>query len=103
MNFVTKGFLATVAVVGALGTGQAHAQSASDGEIAALKAQLRALEKKLDNVQKQANHTQKQADTVQANFANANAAMHKKAVPFLDATLKMPGNRPTFCLSLIHI
>lgn len=97
MNFVTKGFLATVAVVGALGTGQAHAQSASDGEIAALKAQLRALEKKLDNVQKQANHTQKQADTVQANFANANAAMHKKAVPFLDATLKMPGNRPTFC------
>lgn len=93
MSFTTNKFLGTVAVLGALAvSGQAHAQATND-DVAALKAQLRALEKKLDSVQKQANATQKQ----QASFANANAAMHKKAVPFVDATLTMPGNRPTFC------
>ncbi|UGV27163.1 porin [Rhodopseudomonas boonkerdii] len=93
MSFTTNKFLGTVAVLGALAmSGQAHAQTTND-DVAALKAQLRALEKKLDSVQRQANATQKQ----QASFANANAAMHKKAVPFVDATLTMPGNRPTFC------
>ncbi len=97
MSFTTNKFLGTVAVLGALAvSGAAHAQATQD-DVAALKAQLRALEKKLDNVQKQANATQKQQAVTQANFANANAAMHKKAVPFVDATLTMPGNRPTFC------
>lgn len=97
MSFTTNKFLGTVAVLGALAvSGQAHAQATND-DVAALKAQLRALEKKLDNVQKQATATQKQQAVTQASFANANAAMHKKAVPFIDATLTMPGNRPTFC------
>ncbi|SFL65931.1 phosphate-selective porin OprO and OprP [Bradyrhizobium sp. NFR13] len=96
MSFTTHKILGTLGVIGALTAGPAHAQSSND-EIAALKAQLRALEKKLDNVQKQANTTQKQTESVKQNFANANAAMHKKAVPFIDATLTMPGNRPTFC------
>jgi phosphate-selective porin OprO and OprP len=97
MSSTTHKFLGTVAVLGALAmSGHAHAQATND-DVAALKAQLRALEKKLDNVQKQANATQKQQAVAQANFANANAAMHKKAVPFVDAVLTMPGNRPTFC------
>lgn len=97
MSFATHKFLGTVAVIGALAvSSQAHAQATQD-DVAALKAQLRALEKKLDNVQKQANTTAKKTESVQASFANANAAMHTKAVPFVDATLKMPGNRPTFC------
>ncbi|QUS40418.1 porin [Tardiphaga alba] len=97
MSFTTHKFLSTVAVLGALAvSSQAHAQATQD-DVAALKAQLRALEKKLDSVQKQANTTQKQQAAAQANWANANAAMHKKAVPFVDARLTMPGNRPTFC------
>lgn len=93
MSSTTHKFLGTVAVLGALAmSGQAYAQASND-DVAALKAQLRALEKKLDHVQKQANATQQK----QASFANANAAMHKKAVPFIDARLTMPGNRPTFC------
>lgn len=96
MSFTTHKILGTIGVIGALATGQAHAQSAND-DIATLKAQLRALEKKLDSVQKQANTTQKQTESVKQSFANANASMHKKAVPFIDATLTMPGNRPTFC------
>lgn len=96
MSFTTHKILGTIGVIGALAAGPAHAQSSND-DIAALKAQLRALEKKLDSVQKQANTTAKQTESVKQNFANANAAMHKKAVPFLDARLTMPGNRPTFC------
>lgn len=93
MSFATNKFLGALGVVGMLAaSSQAHAQASND-DVAALKAQLRALEKKLDNVQKQANATQQK----QASFANANAAMHTKAVPYLDARLTMPGNRPTFC------
>jgi phosphate-selective porin OprO and OprP len=98
MSSTTHKFLGTVAVLGALAmSGHAHAQATND-DVAALKAQLRALEKKLDSVQKQANATQQKQAAAQASFANANAAMHKKAVPYLGgATLTMPGNRPTFC------
>jgi phosphate-selective porin OprO/OprP len=98
MSFATHKIFGTIGVIGALATGSAHAQSANDEQIAILKQQLRALEKKLDNVQKQTNTVQKQSDSVKQSVANANAAyLPKKAVPFIDATLKMPGNRPTFC------
>jgi phosphate-selective porin OprO/OprP len=98
MSTMTQKFLSTIGAVGLLAaSSQVHAQATQD-DVAALKAQLRALEKKLDNVQKQATATQKQQAVTQASFANANAAMHKKApVPFIDAVLTMPGNRPTFC------
>jgi len=100
MSFTTHKILGAIGVIGALATGQAHAQSANDEQIALLKQQLRALEKKLDSVQKQTNTVQKQTDSVKQSVANANAAyMPKKAVPYIDATLKMPGNRPTFCSS----
>ncbi len=95
MSSTTHKFLGTVAVLGAMAmSGHAHAQATND-DVAALKAQLRALEKKLDNVQKQATATQKQQAVTQANFANANAAMHKKAVPFIDARLTMKEKRLT--------
>lgn len=98
MSFTTHKILGTIGLIGALASGSAHAQSASNDEIAILKQQLRALEKKLDSVQKQTNNMQKQNESVKQSVANANAAyMPKKAVPYIDATLKMPGNRPTFC------
>jgi len=98
MSFATHKIFGTIGLIGALATGSAHAQSANDEQIAILKQQLRALEKKLDAVQKQTNTVQKQTASVKESVANANASyMPKKAVPFLDATLKMPGNRPTFC------
>jgi phosphate-selective porin OprO/OprP len=98
MSFTAHKFWGTLGVVGLLAaSSQAHAQATSD-DVAALKAQLRALEKKLDNVQKQANNTARQTESVKERVANANAAyMPKKAVPYLDATLTMPNNRPTFC------
>jgi len=100
MSFATNKFLRALGVVGILAaSSQAHAQATSD-DVAALKAQLRALEKKLDSVQKQAAAAEKHASATQKqaqSFANANAAMHTKAVPYLDARLTMPGNRPTFC------
>ena len=98
MSFATHKIFGTIGLIGALASGSAHAQGASNDEIALLKQQLRALEKKLDSVQKQTTTVQKQNASIKESVANANAAyMPKKAVPFLDATLKMPGNRPTFC------
>ena len=100
MSFTPHKLFGAIGLIGALASGSAHAQSANDDQISILKQQLRALEKKLDNVQKQTDTVQKQTASVKQSFANANAAYPaKKAVPFLDATLKMPGNRPTFCTS----
>jgi len=100
MSSATHKIFGTIGLLGVLASGSAHAQSANDEQIAILKQQLRALEKKLDNVQKQTNTVQKQTASVKESVANANAAyMPKKAVPFLNATLTMPGNRPTFCTS----
>jgi len=98
MSFAAHKIFGTIGLIGALASGSAHAQSANNDEIALLKQQLRALEKKLDSVQKQTNTVQKQNVSIQQSVANANASYSpKKAVPFIDATLKMPGNRPTFC------
>lgn len=98
MSFATHKIFGTIGLIGALASGAAHAQGAGNDEIALLKQQLRALEKKLDSVQKQTATVQKQNVSIQQSVANANASyMPKKAVPYIDATLKMPGNRPTFC------
>lgn len=88
----------TIGAISVLASGHAYAQqSPNDEQIAAMKAQLRALEKKLDGVQKQASSAQKQTESVRQSFANSNAAMTTKAASIGEPTLKMPGNRPTFC------
>lgn len=98
MSFTPHKLFGAIGLIGALASGSAQAQSANDEQISILKQQLRALEKKLDNVQKQTDTVQKQTASVKQSFANANAAYPaKKAVPFIAANLKMPGNRPTFC------
>jgi phosphate-selective porin OprO/OprP len=98
MSFATHKIFGTIGLIGALASGSAHAQSANSDDIAALKQQLRALEKKLDSVQKQTNTVQKQSESVKQSVANANAAYPpRKAVPYVDAVLTMPNNRPTFC------
>ncbi|WP_295845134.1 porin [Tardiphaga sp.] len=98
MSFTPHKLFGAIGLIGALASGSAHAQSANDDQISILKQQLRALEKKLDNVQKQTDTVQKQTASVKQSFANANASYPaKKAVPFIAANLKMPGNRPTFC------
>lgn len=91
MSFTNHKLLGTLGVLGVLASGQVHAQTVNDGDLAALKAQLRALEKKLEAVQHKTAEVQKQS------IANANAAVHRKAGVFPEPTLKMPGNRPTFC------
>jgi phosphate-selective porin OprO/OprP len=84
--------------------GDAHAQSGTDAEIAALKQQLRLMEQKLDKLQRQtaANTAAAAAANAKAgaqvSVAHANAAYPVKgpATPS-DAVVKMPNNRPTIC------
>lgn len=87
MSFVIHRIVGTISLIGALAAVPAHAQSAgnNDEKIVSLQKQLRALEKKLEGVQKE-------------TFINANAGyMPRKAAPFEDVIVKMPGNRPTIC------
>src|SRR5438874_7047940 len=91
--------------------GDAYAQSAgADAEIAALRQQLRLMEQKLDKLQRQtaantaaAANASAKADDAKASatvkVANANAAYPVKGAvaPPPEATVKMPGNRPTIC------
>jgi phosphate-selective porin OprO and OprP len=94
---------AAIAVIGALATSQACAQSA-DAEIAALKQQLRLMEQKLDKLQKQtaantaaAANASAKADA-KVSAASANAALPVKGpVAPAEAVVTMPGNRPTIC------
>src|ERR1700736_6387311 len=95
---------ATIGLIGALVTPQAHAQSAgADAEIAALKQQLRLMEQKLDKLQKQTAANTAAAATANAKadtkvVANASAAYPVKGpVAPYDAVVKMPNNRPTIC------
>lgn len=91
---------AAAGLCGALATGQAHAQSSNDEQIALLKKQLRALEAKLDSVQKQTNDARKQSVEAQKQSianANATAQLPRKGSPFPDVLVTMKNNRPTIC------
>ena len=94
---------AAVGLIGALVASQAHAQSSTDAEIAALKQQLRLMEQKLDKLQRQTSaNTAASANAkaeAKAAVANANAASPAKSpvAPPPDAVVKMPNNRPTIC------
>ena len=111
-----------IGVIGALMTSQARAETSDNAatEIALLKKQLRLMEEKLDRLQKQtaanteaaadakakADDAKAKADTAKAradsakaiSVTNANAAIPVKApVPYSDAVVHMPNNRPTIC------
>jgi phosphate-selective porin OprO/OprP len=112
MSRTKTGVATAVGLIGAMVASQAHAQSAgsNDAEIAMLRQQLRLMEQKLDKLQRQtaantaaAANASAKADDAKASatvrVANANAAYPVKgaAAPPPEATVKMPGNRPTIC------
>src|SRR5712691_10602140 len=112
MSKTKSGVAKAVGLIGVLLASQAHAESAggNDSEIALLRQQLRLMEQKLDKLQRQtaANTTaaakaSAKADDAKASatvrVANANAAYPVKGAiaPPLEATVTMPGNRPTIC------
>lgn len=88
MSFTSYKILGAIGVLSALAAGQANAQTAASSDeqkTANLQQRIDALEQKLKSVENR-------------SFANANAGyIPKKAVPFPDVTVKMPGNRPTIC------
>lgn len=111
-----------ISVIGVLMTSQARAETSDNSatEIALLRKQLRLMEEKLDRLQKQtainsevvaaakakADDAKAKADTAKAradsaktiSVANANAAIPVKApVPYPNAVVHMPNNRPTIC------
>src|ERR1700736_5698365 len=96
---------ATIGLIGALVTPQAHAQSAgADAEIAALQQQLRLMEQKLDKLQRQTTANTAAAATANAkadakvNVASTNAAYPIKGpIAASGAVVTMPNNRPTIC------
>ena len=112
MSRTKTGVATTVGLIGAMLASHANAQSAgsNDSEIAMLRQQLRLMEQKLDKLQRQtaantaaAANASAKADDAKASatvkFANASAAYPVKGAvaPPPDATVKMPGNRPTIC------
>jgi phosphate-selective porin OprO/OprP len=96
---------ASLSLIGALLTSQAHAQSAgTDAEIAALKQQLRLMEQKLEKLQRQTSANTAAAATANVKadakvaVANSNAAYPVKGpIAPAEAVVKMPDNRPTIC------
>ena len=112
MSRTKTGVATAVGLIGAMMASQANAQSAgsNDSEIAMLRQQLRLMEQKLDKLQRQtaantaaAANASAKADDAKASatvrVANANAAYPVKGAvaPPPEATVKMPGNRPTIC------
>lgn len=82
MSKTRFGPAAAVGLIGALVASQAHAQSSTDAEIAALKRQLRLMEQKLDKLQRQTSANTAAAANAKAEakvaVANANAAYAAK-------------------------
>jgi len=86
MSARTKIIVGAIGLAGALGTTQAHAQTATAAQVENLQKQIRALESRLESVQ-------------QKTFLNASAGYMPTKAKFAppDVLVSMKGNRPTIC------